>query len=461
MTKVTVDQLVERLMYSEPSPLSIYGIYVTSEQQFYRWKDGVYIPISPPELKKKIWTFLTMLKTEARGALQGFSITPRLVEDVYQGLILDTRNVRENTISPYITFSDGRVLSLDSFEVKDGNFDVESFYAVDVSSEEYLNAEDPIAFLKFLGEVLVLNDGVTPDEDMILFMQELFGYCLLEGVQAHATFFFYGSGRNGKSVLLDVLRSLIGDEYIANMTIQTLTTNRFSTFNLMGKKLNIASEEESKYIKSDMFKSLVAGDPITMERKYQDPISYRPQVKFLFATNVIPGFDSTDPAIRDRVHIIPFYRYFAPEDRDPSLLNKLKSELGPILAWAIEGAKRLIDNGYKFTVPNAVKEMSSTFQSEQSSALTFFEENYAVTSNMDDYVKKSDVYSLYQSWCRANGRQAMGSSRFFKDLCNVYGKKMDTSARKTDGANQYRVVAGISITDDATAFVHHPEIHML
>jgi phage/plasmid-associated DNA primase len=41
--------------------------------------------------------------------------------------------------------------------------------------------------------------------------------------------------------------------------------------------------------------------------------------------------------MRARVNLIPFLAYFAPEQRDPNLFEKLRREWPGILAWMIEG----------------------------------------------------------------------------------------------------------------------------
>lgn len=226
----------------------------------------------------------------------------------------------------------------------------------------------------------------------------------------------------------------------------------------MGKKLNIASEEESKYIRSDMFKSMVAGDPMTIERKYQHPVEIRPAIKFLFATNQMPIFDSTDPAIRDRVFIIPFNRYFRDSERDPALMDTLQSEIGGIFGWALEGAKRIIKNGYKFRIPESIKVAGKKFEEEQSSVLTFINENYVITGNHEEnYEVKAVMYGRYQSWCVEHGRkQPKTNENFFKDIKNIYRDSVNLNAKRTVLGKETRIISGIKKTDDESAFVNNP-----
>ncbi|MFH1766819.1 MAG: phage/plasmid primase, P4 family [Patescibacteria group bacterium] len=428
-------------------------LYSKNENIFYKWEDGFYQPIDETAMKKCLWAHVNQLKLRKLFP-EDKSISASTINNIYETLKLAHSKVTETTNTPYIGFNDKKCLSLKDFTFQDSSVEMPIFFGLDFPSSTVLDPSICPVFQNFLKTTLVKKETLEPDEKLILFVQEIFGYCLTNTVAAHATFFFYGSGRNGKSVLLDILRSIIGEKYISSMSIQTLTTQRFAPANLVGKKLNIASEEESKFIKCDTFKSLVAGDPMTVEQKHKDPFEYRPNAKFLFATNRIPIFDSADVAIRDRVFIIPFNRYLAEQERDHFLINKLKPEIGGILAWALEGAKRVIDNDYRFTVPDSVREMGEEFQNEQSSALAFIKENFQVTGDTEDYIIKARMYKFYTYWCADNGRRKKSSETFFKDILSVYRGKIKTDTRRNMNGIQTRVVTGVIQTEDESAYLN-------
>jgi putative DNA primase/helicase len=452
MSQIPDDELIAKFVSAAPLHFSKNAVFVKAENAFYLWEDGAYRHVPDQEIMQAIWDFLKQAKA-ADTLYRGFNICQKRVESLLFGLRLDHKRTQESSLTHFVSFNDSKALNLNDFSLSEATPEIPSFFKLNISSKILDEKPTCPRFQQFLGEVLVQEDGKTPDLELIGFAQEIFGYCLTGSIAAHATFFFFGSGRNGKSVLLDVLRSLVGERYIANMTIQTLTTRQFSASNLIGKKINIASEEESKHIQSDLFKSLVAGDPVTVEKKYRDPFELRPSVKFLFATNQIPIFDSTDPAIRDRVLIVPFFRYFNENERDRELKTKLQEEIGGIFAWALEGAKRIVERKYKFIVPTTVRAMGERFEKEQSSVLTFVNENYLVTGG-DEYVVKAVMYEKYKEWCDINKRTPKMSENFFKDLNNVHRGKVTTDARRSIGGKETRVVLGVRETDDDSAFIH-------
>ncbi len=422
-------------------------IFAMNEDKFFEWKNGYYQIMDEKIIERMLWNHVMSLKIR-RLCPESTSVSATSIKNLYETLKLAHKKVEYATDTPYIGFNDGYCLNLSTLKLEEAAMGLPIFYGLNFpSSTVSSNTECPI-FMRFLRTTLIHKDLKTPDEELIYFVQELFGYCLTNSIAAHAAFFLYGSGRNGKSVLIDVLRMIVGKKFISNMSIQTLTTQRFSVANLVGKKLNIASEEESKFIKCDVFKSLVAGDTMTVERKYRDPFEYRPNVKFVFATNKIPVFDSTDVAIRDRVFIIPFNRYFSEEERDRDLSKKLEQEAGAILGWALEGAKRVVSNKFRFTTPQSVQKMTEEFQREQSSVLTFIDEFYIITGNPDDYSSKRQMYEDYSNWCNENGRKRKSASNFFTDFINVYRDKINTNARIVYMGKQARVVTGVEKKDD-------------
>jgi P4 family phage/plasmid primase-like protien len=436
----TPDHIVNYFLHDEGFVKNT--LFATNENLFFEWKNGFYQPMNEKELHRTLWKHVNTLKVN-RLFPEESSISANSIKSLYETMKIAHTNNASTINTPFIGFNDGKHLNLENFEIEDSQVGKPIFYGLNFPSSELLATQPCPIFERFLETTLVDEESGETDQDLITFVQEIFGYCLTNSIKAHATFFFYGSGRNGKSVLLDVLEKIIGEEFISHMSIQTLTTQRFAAATLVGKKLNIASEEESKFIKCDVFKSLVAGDSMTVERKHRDPFQHKPNVKFLFATNKIPVFDSTDAAIRDRVYIIPFYRYFTEEERDRDLSKKLEKEIGGILRWCVEGAKRVIANKYRLTEPESVKLMSEKFQKEQSSALTFIDEECEVTGRQGDYIIKARLYDDYSNWCTQTGRHKKNDSNFFKDIKNVFREEVDTDSKKRVEKRLLRAVTGI------------------
>lgn len=77
--------------------------------------------------------------------------------------------------------------------------------------------------------------------------------------------------------------------------------------------------------------------------------------------NHLPLITDSSYGFSRRLLILPFPRTFRPEEQDPFLLEKMTLELSGILNFALEGAKRLIKNGYQFTISDLMNETKEQF----------------------------------------------------------------------------------------------------
>lgn len=190
---------------------------------------------------------------------------------------------------------------------------------------------------------LAFLDRVTAgDRELQAFIQRMFGYALTGDTSAHALFFLFGTGANGKSVAIDTIAGILAD-YHRTAPIETFTastTERHPTelASLRGARLVSAVEtEEGRRWAESRIKALTGGDKIAARFMRQDYFEFAPQFKLVIAGNHKPGLRSVDEAIRRRFHLVPFTVTIPPEERDLNLRDKLKAEWPGILQWLIDG----------------------------------------------------------------------------------------------------------------------------
>jgi putative DNA primase/helicase len=341
----------------------------------------------------------------------------------------------------YIAMSD-KLLDMETFDFEKFSRERYAHFSVHCASDQL--KEDAPMFHKFLGEVLV-DDAGKRDDQLLSVLQEMAGYYLLPDLRPGVMFFLLGNGANGKSVFINLLTEIIGREFISALSLQTITTNRFALTGLIGKRVNISGEEESKYMSGAKFKALITGDAIEGERKFGGTFTLYPSTKFLFATNNVPLFERIDPAIKRRIRIIPFKRMFSEKERDLFLTKKLLTELPGIIGWAIGGAKRLVANGYVFSESRAVEKEMTEFENAISGAAMFVRELFV--EDAESFISNGSLYTDYTLWCDKNGRKPMNSSNFQKDITRLYGKESiigwDKETQHTVRGRNLRSVAEI------------------
>ena len=124
-------------------------------------------------------------------------------------------------------------------------------------------------WLKFLERV------TAGDKELQNYLQRGAGYCLTGSTREHAMFFAFGTGANGKGVLINTLTALLGD-YASVAAMETFTasqTERHPTdlAMLRGARLVTAQEtEEGRRWAESKIKSLTGGDSISARFMRQD-----------------------------------------------------------------------------------------------------------------------------------------------------------------------------------------------
>lgn len=386
-------------------------LYVENVDTFFLYDGRFYQRLPYKKLEKLIHSYIV-------NSFPNTNITMHLISDIAKQSGLMCYNTIEELASPYIALRD-KLLNTDTFEFEDFDRNKIALSFIDISTDDILHQPAP-NWENFLQTALVKDKELTPDKELISLAQEMFGYYLSNSMLKPAVFFLVGTGGNGKSTMQNVLHKIIGKDNCTHMSIETLTTNQWAIAELVGIKLNICGEEESKHLRVDKFKELVTGEPTQGDRKYQSSIKFQPQTKYIFASNQMPSFEGVSPAIKRRIMILPFFNHSLANNPDINLPAKLDKEMAGIMRWAIQGGKRWIQNEQRFSTTKATTEALKEFTEESSSAVKFFNEKYVVDGSKRNWIPKTDLYSKYILWCNENGRKPMNSSNFVKHILLEY-----------------------------------------
>jgi len=263
----------------------------------------------------------------------------------------------------------------------------------------------------------------TLPNDCLALAEELFGYCLLTDTRFEKAFMLAGSGANGKSTFISLLRYFLGRENVSTIPLQEIDEHRFKRAELFGKLANVFADLDRRALRgTSYFKTIVSGDSIDAERKFKSTFSFTPYAKLIFSANEIPHSSDNTFAFYRRWCIIPFNNKFEGEKADVNLLLKLTTpeELSGLLNRALQGLIRLIDNN-GFTEPKSVLEAKNHYRKASDSAYSFLVES--ITPEPEKYIKKARVYERYSEWCGDSGVRALSRQRFNARLQEIYGIK--------------------------------------
>jgi putative DNA primase/helicase len=258
-----------------------------------------------------------------------------------------------------------------------------------------------------------LNRIFADDQKLIAFVQRAAGYCLSGTASERAIFVLHGNGRNGKSTLLETLRAIFGD-YAMATPVETLLVKRTGGIpndlaRLNGARLVTASEAESgARLAEAHVKQLTGRDMMPARFLYGEFFEFRPTFGLWLATNHKPVIHGTDPAIWDRVRLIPFTVRIPESEQDKGLLERLHEELPGILRWLVDGCLAWQRDG--LDVPPAVEEATAAYQAEMDPLTAFIEECCVIAPTVRATI--GDLWKAYVVWSQDTGRPALGKEEF-------------------------------------------------
>lgn len=300
---------------------------------------------------------------------------------------------------------------------------------------------DPSAYNADLDKML--QRVFLSDREVINLFEEMIGYTLIKNTRYRAGFMFYGSGKNGKSTILDLIKVFIGKRNYTTIELDKLT-DKFSTAELEHKLVNIGDDINNTAIRdTGTIKKLFTGNSVLVQRKGEHPFELESYAKMIFSANEIPrSYDKTE-GFYSRLMFIPFNARFdkSDPDFDPNIEDKITTDgaLSYLLNLALKGAQRLLKQG-GFTQPKIVLEAMEDYKTENSTTLTWVEDEEITLEHVLD-TPSAELYTEFSDWCKLSGIKATmitGKKVFNKELMTKYD--LDKKQKQKNNGKRYFVM---------------------
>ncbi|MFE3501949.1 phage/plasmid primase, P4 family [Kitasatospora sp. NPDC059146] len=304
-----------------------------------------------------------------------------------------------------------------------------------------------------------LDETFGDDEagrEMIDFLHVLLGYSTTGDVGGQVLPFLYGHGKNGKSVLLDVMLQLLGDYADAappGFLMDRGAYNEHSTelTELHGRRLLVCSELKS----TDRFdearvKLLTGGDRIKARRMRQDYFSFLPTHHLWLLGNHRPEVTTGGFAFWRRIRLVPFERTVSDENKIDNLAMELVRDEGPgILHWVVQGAGRYHDLRERRQAgaglpdplegPSRVRLATDAYATTEDTIGRFLSE--CCTRNSEETelrVEQGQLYAAYVTWCTsAEGIRPTSNRAFATRVRTDLGLATPNDMLKSNGRKFY------------------------
>ena len=298
------------------------------------------------------------------------------------------------------------------------------------------------------------------DECCFEYMFELIGYSLYATKFIIPTYMvLYGSGANGKSIVIDTISRILGESNISRVSLEDMT-NPHIVAQAENKRVNIVTDAGAGYRESafksisavpSFMKTASAGELWMFNPKYKAPHAGVAPSKFIFASNNFLNFGDSSDGTNRRLHAIPFSKTF---QEDFALVQRFKGdeETEWFAMMALIAFKNIIHRAMK----GAENETGMQLKGEYikcdtgkstkvdmivaNSVVEDFIYNVLEVNILDkDAVRKAldgyeDLYWELKTYCEEVGRKCISQTKLTQHLKSQY-KLINTRTSYMDGVD--------------------------
>jgi len=299
-------------------------------------------------------------------------------------------------------------------------------------------------FLKFLEQIM------CGDKELMQNFLEYTGYALSnDPIWLHKAWVMLGSGSNGKSTAMDLIRELAGEGNHVALSLGDLRSEG-SRQMLDGKYFNMSEETPTRGLHdSTHFKNISAGGLVPVRQLYKKPYMMRNKAKLIFACNELPGSTDTTQGFFRRFLIMPFHAVFTDDKdaiargalpKDPFVKDKLLKELPGIFNLCRDAYQGVKARGH-FTKSSASEDALEEFKDDTDYTLTWITEN--LVREPQGSVPVTDCYTAYRTAMDSFGLEPMDVRVFGKRVISFIGSKHVARPRTKEG--RIRTYVGVRL----------------
>lgn len=271
-------------------------------------------------------------------------------------------------------------------------------------------------------------------------LAEVMGLCMYRSAKYPAVPMLLGSGSNGKSTYIDMIRALIGNGNISSLDLNSIG-ERFLTADLAGKLANLGDDIPAEFADAKtmgMFKKVSAGSTIRCDVKGVTGFDFKPYCTMVFSANTMPRIEKMTDGEARRIFPIYFNAKFSRDDADydPDILSKVTSEEAcqHMARIAVDGLRGVIERKGVTMGAESIEGLRE-IRLDNEPVLAWIEEE-GLSREMFVGMPTAHAYSRYLDWCDESGvRMKMQRRSLVTRVKELYGLAIGT---KRDGDNVVR-----------------------
>jgi P4 family phage/plasmid primase-like protien len=263
-------------------------------------------------------------------------------------------------------------------------------------------------------EVYEMIENIHPDPTMRNYVFNLMASICHGLIKEQKFHIWTGTGSNGKSMLIDLLKNSLGD-YAVVLPTTMITSKKSSSaaanpelVKTKGVRFCVLQEpEDGAQINTGTMKELSAGDEQTARGLFCNPIRFQPQFTLVMTCNHLPHINSNDGGTWRRINVIEFGIKFCRNPRDDHP-NEKKADEQLLLKVSSKDFKEafmsIIINQYRQYSKHGIKEpeevikYTKEYQERSDVYEQFINDVVEKTDNNKNILKIMDIYNEFSNW---------------------------------------------------------------
>lgn len=282
---------------------------------------------------------------------------------------------------------------------------------------------DPLAKCETYDRVV---KEVLQEQSQIELWEEILGVHFYQPVSLEKFLLMYGEGRNGKSILLEVLRQIVGSANVSSVSLESFRSDGFMLHETLGKLANIISDLPAiEKVDEGAIKRFVSQESFTFNRKFKKGITCKPTAFLTISCNVLPVITDKSEGVWSRMIALEFKNQILDEAKQDKRLNKgwfwrQSGELPGIFNKAIQGLQRVMERGY-IKETSDTKRFKDEYRLEMDSVSQFLQEHCEIFTGAQ--VPTTEAYRYYKMMCQHGGQFPIKLRTFTRQL-NANAKRI-------------------------------------
>ncbi len=270
--------------------------------------------------------------------------------------------------------------------------------------------------------------------------EEIMGAHLYQPFALEHFFVLQGEGRNGKSVLANILISILGRENISTIGLESFSSGGFMLHSTYGKLANIVADQNRvDKFNEGMLKQFVTREEMTFDRKFKEPITARPTAFLTILCNEAPKISDTTEGVARRMILFNFKKQIDSLRQDKRLIMpdfwQKSGELSGIFNLALAGLGRVVANN-GFSVPANMAAEAEEHMLECNSIRQFVQEALIKEEDHTVLIPTHEVFDAFRWFLqRINSQEKPRRETFTKRLKQEI-KRIPINAHVTQKASR-------------------------